>query len=256
VASHAFSLCRHSNFMLLNVSSGLLTGLVYALCTCIGQLMRPCGDSNDAAGVALAALAAASTVGVVLYLYMLRGMDALNPAAVAAPLVASAPAARAPYVAHQIGWSLSTCVGIGAVLAVTRSGMPQAAVVAAWALLGLLSGTLLNGALTMEHAAEMTFPLPANVSVALLSVTSSVISFAQVVVGTALLQAPSSAACSTPATPFAAFTVASAAVGLAAVALLRPEYRRAEVEARAVTSPPEEGKEMPPSAGGGYGATA
>jgi hypothetical protein len=50
--------------------------------------------------------------------------------------------------------------------------------------------------------------------------------------------------------------VASAAVGLAAVALLRPEYRRAEVEARAATSPPEEGQEMPPSAGGGYGATA
>jgi hypothetical protein len=301
VAAHAFALCRHGNFMLLNLSSGLLTGLVYALCTCIGQLMSPCGDSNDAAGAALAALSALSTVGVVIYLYMLRGPGGAgggegddsdgaanersamlpapaSPSSPSAAALSSAPAAapvRHPYVAHQVGWSLATCAGIGVVLAVTRGGVPQAAVVAAWGVLGLFSGTLLNGALTMEHAAEMTFPLPANVSVAILSVTSSVVSFLQVVAATALLQARASAACVTAATPFAAFTAGTAAVGLACCALLRPEYRRAEVEEAATAAlrcgkggggggagaGALEGREMPRTDGGGaarqgYGAMA
>ncbi len=193
-----------------------------------------------------------------------------SSAAALPPSGVAAPPARHPYVAHQVGWSLCTCAGMGIVLAVTRGGVPQAAVVAAWAALGLFSGTLLNGALTMEHAAEMTFPLPANVSVAILSVTSSIVSFLQVVAATALLQARASAACLTAATPFAAFTAGTAAVGLACCALLRPEYRRAEVEEAAAATlrcgagagaGAPEGRELPRTDGGGgpragYGAMA
>jgi hypothetical protein len=274
VAQHAATLCRHKNFTLLNVSSGLLTGLVYALATCIGQLMRPCGDSNDAAGAALAALSALSAVGVLVYLYMLRALpgsqadyELRNAQGESAKPADAVSSARHPYVAHQIGWSVSTVFGTGLVLAATRPGVPQAAVVAAWGTLGLLSGTLLNAALTMEHAAEMTFPLPANVSVALLGVTSSVISFLQVLASTALLQSPRSAGCTSAATPFAAFSAATAALGLACVAAMRPEYRRADVEeqAPATLARPrarqrgrggEEAEELPAAGVVTYGATA
>jgi hypothetical protein len=113
------------------------------------------------------------------------------------------------------------------------------------------------GALTMEHAAELSFPVPPNVSVALLAITSSVISFAQVLVGTALLAGSRSADCSSVFTPFAAFCAASAAVGMALLALLQPQYKRAEAEARVQAAADAKAQRARDAAGKGpYGAMA
>lgn len=79
----------------------------------------------------------------------------------------------------------------------------------------------------------MTFPTPPNVSVSLLAITASGVSFLQVLVGTHLLQQPGVQACKS-ATGFAAFCALCAGTGLLLAGGLRPEYRRAEAEAEAV----------------------
>ena len=109
----------------------------------------------------------------------------------------------------------------------------------------------------MEHAAELTFPVPPNVSVALLAITNSVISFVQVIAGTALLASSRSSDCSTVNTPFAAFCVACALAGMALLAVLQPEYRRAEAEARVQAAADAKAQRLRDAAGkGDYGAMA
>jgi len=229
----ALALCGHVNFMVLNMSSALLTGLVMMLATMVGQVLAPCGHGNDVAGSALAALSAASGASVGLYLWLLSRNERRRDASLASsPGGGPAVSSSRSYVAHQVGWSALCAGGIALTLGASPLGTTPgdtAAVIAAWGVLGLLSGTLLNGALTMEHAAEMTFPLPANVSVSVLAVTGSAISFAQVIIGTHLLQAPAVLACKS-ATGFAGFCALCAGAGLLLACLLKPEYRRARAE--------------------------
>jgi hypothetical protein len=109
----------------------------------------------------------------------------------------------------------------------------------------------------MEHAAELSFPVPPNVSVALLGITSSFVSFGQVLVGTALLASSRSSDCSSVFTPFAAFCAASAAVGMALLALLQPQYKRAEAEARVQAAADAKTARLRDAQGkGAYGAMA
>jgi hypothetical protein len=198
----------------------------------VGQVLSPCGHGNDVAGASLAALSAASGASVGLYLWLLSRNEGGPRDAVAAAAGPGQTVSKS-YVAHQVGWSALCAGGIALTLGASPLGTgpgATAGVVAAWGLLGLLSGTLLNGALTMEHAAEMTFPMPPNVSVSILAVTGSIVSCIQVVVGTHLLQEPGVQACKS-GTQFAAFCALCAGTGLLLASALKPEYRRAEAEA-------------------------
>jgi hypothetical protein len=142
--AQAQALCASSSFMMLNASSSILTGLVYLLATVVGQLFSPCGDTDTEAGAALAALAALSCVGVLVYLFMLqRAEPGDSHAGGEKHAVETAPHA---YRAHQVAWSAAACLGMAIVLATERAGVSPAMLVAAWGALGLFSGTLLNGA--------------------------------------------------------------------------------------------------------------
>jgi len=198
------------------------------MATLVGQLYSPCGAPDGAVGAALAACAGTSGGAVVLYLLVLQRGEAAAEAAGGA----EAGAPPVPYVLYQWVWSGLAALGLLLALMAAKPGVRPGALVAAWAALGLLSGTLLNGALTMEHAAEMSYPIPANVSIALIAIVGSVLAWLQVLAGTALLQLPASADCTGAATPFAAFTLAGAALGLGLLLALRPDYRRAETERR------------------------
>lgn len=157
--TQALRLCGHANFMVLNFSSALLTGLVMMMATMVGQMLQPCGHAPDVAGSSLAALSAASGVSVGLYLWLLARNERRQEAAVEAG--AAEGGANKSYVAHQLGWSALCAGGIALALGASPLGTSPgdtAAVVAAWGLLGLLSGTLLNGALTMEHAVRPLSP--------------------------------------------------------------------------------------------------
>ena len=240
---------RNPNFMALNLSAALISGLIYALPTVAGQLLEPCGASNATVGDSLAAMCACSGVAVIAYLFLLEAPE--PPAGEEHYKVAPHP-----YAAHQRVWSTTTTAGLAGALWTARRGVTRRAAVTSWAALGLLCGTLGNGALTMEHAAELTFPLPASVSVNILSLTGSLVSFVQVLVATALLQQPASATCAGDGarSPFAAFCLGCCGAGLLLLAALRPDPRRAAAEARVQAAAEERRARADGASSQGYGA--
>jgi len=218
--------CTNANFCALNLSAAIMQGIVTVLATTVGQLFLPCGLSALNAGAALAVLAAASCAAVLLYVLILSTeteLHRLNGKSFGPKLHS--------YVAHQWAWSLSMAAGVVLVLLLARPGVAPASALWAWALLGLLSGVIVNGALIFEHAADMTFPLPANVSCTVLGATSGLVAYAMLFSAGPLLELPASADCRTAASPFALFITACLLTGLALLAVLRPDYRRSRVEA-------------------------
>ena len=147
-----------------------------------------------------------------------------------ADMPATPPTPR-PYRLLQFAATGATVAGVALVLASLRAGTSATEVVASWASFGLLSGTLLNGALTMEHAVELSFPVPPNLSVASLTVAASLMAFLEVPAATALLAAPISTTCASRRTPFAAFCAANAAFSMMFLVVLRPDYKRTTAEA-------------------------
>jgi len=209
------SLVSHANYMVLLFSSSFVIQMVYTLVIIIGPMLQPCGISPAATGVALAGFSVASAASPLLYLYsIMRDGSGRSPA----------------YAKHQRFWTVAAAVGLAGVVLVHRQGETEALAICAWCALGLLSGVLGNSGLTLEHAAEMTFPLPPNASITLLTIGGNAISCIQVIVATWLVSQPSAASCQMLASPLTWFVAANAAAGLLLLAALRPEYRRAATE--------------------------
>jgi hypothetical protein len=200
-------LFQHANFLYLTVSFSLLTGIGWTFLTIVGQLLEPCGYSNMLAGIANAVFMGANALGCFA----------------AAPIVESTRA----YVAMQRVFSWLTALTTLAVLGTAVPGHPGG-VLAAWAALGFFMGPLTP--ISFEHAAEMTYPLPANSSTSLLNIMSNLLGFVQTVVITPLLADATSAACSTVLTPAAGFTLGNAGLGLLFSILVVKEYRRQSAE--------------------------
>jgi hypothetical protein len=201
------SLLVHANFMYLNLSFSLLTGIGWTYLTIVGQLLEPCGYSNMLAGIANAVFMGANALGCF----------------VAAPIVESTRG----YVPMQRACSWLTALTTLAVVGTARPGAP-AAVLLAWAALGFAMGPLTP--ISFEHAAEMTYPLPANSSTSLLNVAANLVGFIQTVVITPLLADATSGTCSSVVTPAAGFTLGCAGVGLVFTQLVTKEYRRQGAE--------------------------
>ena len=197
----------HANFMYLAMSFSLLTGIGWTFLTIVGQLLEPCGYSNMVAGIANAVFMGANALGCFA----------------AAPVVESTRA----YVALQRFFSWATAVTAFMVLG---TAVPNAttAVLIAWAALGFSMGPLTP--ISFEHAAEMTYPLPANSSTSLLNVVSNLVGFVQTVIITPLLAGTDSETCSTVVTPAAFFTLGCAGVGLLFALLVVKEYKRQAAE--------------------------
>ena len=196
----------------------------------MGPMLQPCGISATATGIALAAFSVGSAASPLLYLA--RVADERRGGVVA-------------YLEHQRAWTLTCLVGLAAVLALHAPGESAAAAVGAWLALGLLSGVMGNSGLTLEHGAEMTYPMPANASMCALTIVGNLISCLQVLGATALVVRGAEATCSRVVTPLAWFVAANCAAGVALLALLRREYRRAAAESADVGSG---------GGGGAYGA--
>lgn len=147
-------LLYHRNFIALALSSNFVIQMVYTCVIIMGPLLQPCGISPATTGVALAGFSVGSALSPLGYLYSIRGV---TPS----------------YFDLQRGWTLLCSLGLVIILAVHRRGESPAVAVTAWSTLGVLSGVLGNSGLTLEHAAEMTFPRPPNVSLTLLTITGA-----------------------------------------------------------------------------------
>lgn len=202
------ALARHRNFAVLAAVFSLVAGMTWALPTVEGQLIEPCGYSPRLAGGAGAALLGGGVVSCLA----------------AAPLLTPG---RRGYTALQRRLVFAAAATTLLVMAANRPGQPGA-VLLAWGALGCAQGPL--GPVTLEHAAEMTFPMSADSSSAALFIASNLWSFMQVSVLARLLMARESQDCSAAATPAAAFVAVCMALGVALAAGLREESRRAAAE--------------------------
>jgi hypothetical protein len=173
------------------------------------QLVTPCGYSDATAGVA----------GAVL----------LGAGIAAAFAVGGVMEATKAYVALQRAVMAAAVAGTAALLAATRPGH-RTALIAAYAALGCALQPLMP--LTLEHAAEMTFPLGADVSTSVLFVFANLAATLLVALLGPLLALPASAQCTTVFTPAAALVLALMAAGLAVTCAVRKDYRRSGAERR------------------------
>jgi hypothetical protein len=210
------SLLSHGNYMVLLLSSSFVIQMVYTLVIIMGPMLQPCGISPAVTGVALASFSISSAVSPLLYVFSIMMLDK-----------GSSP----DYVYHQRVWTIAAAVGLAGVILVHRQGETASLAIGAWCLLGLLSGVLGNAGLTLEHSAEMTFPLPPNASITLLTIGGNAISFIQVVIATHMISQPSAATCTMLTSPLTWFVVVNAGIGLLLLAALKPEYNRAKTEA-------------------------
>jgi hypothetical protein len=202
------ALARNRNFALLAAVFSLVAGMSWALPTVEGQLIEPCGYSPRVAGGAGAVLLAAGIVAC----------------AAGAPLLA---VGRRSYLALQRQLVIAAAAATVLAMAANQPGN-AAALLASWAAMGAAQGPL--GPLTLEHAAELTFPMSADSSSAALFICSNLWSFLQVSALSPLLARPVSARCESAATPAAALVAACMAAGVALVMLIREESHRAAAE--------------------------
>lgn len=200
-------LWQNSNFIYLSMSFSLLTGLGWTFLTIVGQILEPCGYSNEVAGLADA---------------VFMGFNALGCFAVV-PIVE----ATRGYLELQQSFSWLTAITSLGVFITARPG-PAWQVLLAWSLSGFFMGPLTP--LSFEHAAEMTFPVAANSSTTVLNILGNFVGFLETVLVTPLLELTRSTECSTVVTWGAGFMMGCCAIGMVFTMLMWKDYRRQAAE--------------------------
>lgn len=140
-------LLQNGNFLLLMSGFAIATGAVWALLLLEQQLVAPCGYSDETAGILGAAL--------------------LGTGVVCAFAVGGVMERTKEYVLLQKGNMVLYALAVVGLYASNRPGNTVGLFVA-WCSLGAVLEPLMP--LTLEHAAEMSYPLPADSSTALLLV--------------------------------------------------------------------------------------
>jgi hypothetical protein len=207
------ALLRSRSFLLLAALFSLVAGPSWALPAVEGQMMSACGYSPRQAGGAGALQLAAGVIACALLVPALRAGEA--PRAAGGLLSAGGGGGGGggrDYLSLQRGLALACAAATALLLAATRP-LGARGLLAAWALFGAAQGPM--GPVTLEHAAELSFPIAPDSSSALLFILSNLASFAQAAALQWLLRAPPSADCSSPATPAAAFRMLQMAAGCA-----------------------------------------
>ena len=198
------TLAANRNFVLLCSGFAIGTGCVWALLMLQSQVVTPCGYSDATAGVAGASLLA---TGMLFMLIVGRVMEQTRA-----------------YMELQRAVMAGAWIGTVAVMASERPG-DRTGLLLSWCLLGSFLQPLMP--VTLEHAAEMTFPLSADVSNSALFVACNIFSAVLTILLAPLLQA---ADCDRPLTPAAALTVACMTVGAVLTWGIKRDYRRSAAE--------------------------
>ena len=207
--SDVSALFASRSFCFLAASFAIATGTVWAVLILEAQLLLPCGYSNATAGAAAAAL--------------------LGVGVVAAFAVSTVLERTRKYVELQRGVMLAALVATIATFASLRpNALPLLLV--SWCLLGATLQPLMP--LSLEHAAEMTFPVDAQASTAALFIAANAFGFILVLILGAMLGEPGGAACPAGVTPAAGTAVGLMAAGAALTLGVEEDYRRSGAEAQ------------------------
>lgn len=197
-------LCSNVNFLKLLGGFGVGLGVFNALLALLGQLLAPCGYAPSVAGLAGGCMLATGLLS-----------------ALGAGVALKATGAFVTALRLGIG-----CASVGMVgfLAALRPGNAPA-LLAASAVLGIAAVPLLP--LTLENAAEATFPTPEDASASLLTSAGKVMG---VVFVAALQPLVASSTCSTVFTPAAGVVVGAMAVAAMGLLSFQVDYRRTASE--------------------------
>ena len=225
------TLLANGNFVCLATGFSVGTGTVWAVLILEGQLITPCGYSDALAGLAGAAL--------------------LGTGVASAFAVGAVMESTKAYLPLQRGVMAAAVAGTAGVLAAARRGH-AAALIGAYCLLGAVLQPLMP--LTLEHAAELTFPLSADVSTSMLFMFANTFATLLVLILTPLLALPVSAQCTTVFTPAAGTILALMAVGLAFTLAVKQDYRRSGCEHPHARAPSPESPLLGGAAAGAGGA--
>lgn len=200
-------LSKNRNFLLLLTAFSIGAGTSWALLTVLAQLIQPCGYDDTVAGNAGGILLGA---GVVMALLM-------------GPVLERTRA----YVWLQKAFFGLAVAGTVLVLAVNQpnhSGL----LLGAYAVFGVALMPLFP--ITLEHAAELTFPVPPDNAAAVLLLCANIFSLVLTFILTPLVQLPVSAGCSSIVTPAAGVMLGFMVLAFLVVLPMRKDYRRLEAE--------------------------
>ena len=200
-------LAHNFNFNLLNASFSIATGIGWTLLTVQAQLLTPCGYDATRVGNISSAL---------LGLGILTSLGA-------APLLERTHAYRAAQVVVMAGCALS------AVLVVAANRPDNFAFAFfAWLCMGAFIQPLIP--VSLEHAAELTFPITADSSATVLLTCGNLVGLALTFAIGPLLDLPPSAQCSSVINWASGFIVGFMMLGLLLVLPLRADNRRIAAE--------------------------
>jgi len=213
------ALLKNANYLRLMLAFGIGVGVFNALLTVMASLLGPCGYGADSAGYAggallLAGLAGAGVMGVVMertkaYVPLLK---VAIVAVVAATLF---------------------------MLASLKPGN-EAQAIASWGVLGFCLLPLLP--LSLENAAEATYPIHEDNSSGLLLLVGQWFGIVFIVLFTYVLSIPPSSDCSSVASPIAGVILGVVLVAAGGLLFFKRDYRRQHAETqrmrRAVDGPP------------------
>lgn len=205
--AHTKLLLKDKNFNYLNISFSVATSVGWILLTVETQLLTPCGYSDDVAGASGAAL-----LGLGIFTSIL-----------AAPFMSK-------FRAFCLMQKITMGVCLLATIMVLALCVPNKTVlvIISWLILG--SGLQPLVPLTLEHAAEITYPVPADVSSAVLQTGANVFATVQTYIVTALLNVGGSVDCSSVITPTAGVILGCMIFAFFITLLIKPVYKRTEAQ--------------------------
>lgn len=199
-----------TDFVHLLISFSLQVGLSWALASIIGQLIQPCGYSDDIVGQALLITSVAGTFGSFFLAYLLRSNH------------------EKYFFVYKVLIVL-TSTGCLLCFAVNRPNQ-DVFILLCWMFYGFTAGPLTP--VTLELAAEMTYPIPADNSAALLFTVAIGVYFVCTVALTPLLRSSTSMSCSSIITPASASVCAVTALASLIAIPLKPLFKRREMAAK------------------------
>lgn len=206
---HDFALLlRNRNFLLLMTAFGIGLGIFNALMTLLAQIIQPCGYGSDTAGYAGGALLGAGLL-----------------AAVVVGIVLEKTHAYVPLLRLGILASVGTTLFFLGSLKISAEGQ----LIAACAAMGASLIPLLP--ISLENAAECTYPVPEDNSASLLLLMGNLWGIVFIFALTPMIDLSPSSDCSSIASPLALLIALSLAVAAVVLLLFRKDYRRQKAEA-------------------------
>lgn len=194
------------NFVLLMASFSIEIGVCWAFMAVVGQMIYPCGYDVAVVGIAGSSLSFAGVIGSFVVAQYLRS--------------------HKNYVWTQK--AILTLTAISAILCLISNAPGNLIfVIAAWNIFGFFQGPLIP--ITLEHAAEITYPIPADNSAALLFTGVNIVCLVMTLSLTPMLTDNVSLNCSSIISPAAILVFFVVIFGALLSYPIKPEYKRMKV---------------------------